>query len=264
MKMSGGLFEDYEAKNSISGTVQEEGNKNDSVDEAVSACNMEFPEFEESSDIKEEKEEDKEEIRDNQAAEPMLQILHEIQSNYTNINEKVEVTRFIIETLAKAVKDGVQENNELLTNVTAENDSMKKYMEQKIQDSFQTLNEAIQEIQSGNQLLRESMAVEVEKMNKENEKITFGLGVEAVKITKERLQEGLQSFDGSLKDVISSHASIVDEVRKIYQIMGYSQVGLWVWRWLLFIMMVELMQGVFHIEGIWSWIKVFTGLALFF
>lgn len=201
-------------------------------------------------------------------AEKHFQIVKEHEKNQLE-KEKDELVRRLqvaednILVLNDFIRENSAENTRMMEFFSNKTEEMHQVVNGRLEKAFQTMSDAVEGIVNSNELLSESMDEAVEraqhKAQLENEKMIMLFQVTAVK----GLETSINEFDGKLKGITGGHTAIVEEVKKVYRYAGHTQIGLWIWRFVMFVMLLELIQGLYKVDNFWSWFKIFTGLALF-
>lgn len=186
----------------------------------------------------------------------MKGLLAEWTAKVETIIDKNEHNAFNVSVLAKEIVKAIKENKTGIGMLQVDNQKMMEGVSEHLKLVSTEVDARIGKVIEGNDLLAKAMAVEVVKMNEANQKVLFGLGVEAAKVLQEEMEKGLTKFKGDLDQVAVRH-------EKVVSIAEFMQWGLWVWRWAVFVMLAEMVQGWYQVNGVWSWVKVFSGLALF-
>lgn len=116
----------------------------------------------------------------------------------------------------------------------------------------------VQKVQTSNEALKEVMKKEAESLAVTSRRAIANLGDEA----KTGITEAIRGIDGELKEVVKTHQKIAATVQQAYAWQGIWIIGGYVFKWALFMMAMFICKRAFGVEGITSWIKVFTGWAL--
>lgn len=115
------------------------------------------------------------------------------------------------------------------------------------------------EVQTSNDGLKEVMKNETSRLTSHSREIVISLSEDA----RIGIEKTVTSLDGKLKEVIKTHQQIANTVSQMYGYLGLRTLGLWAWRWAMFMMLMKLCQYAMGIDGFFSWFKVWTGIAIF-
>lgn len=115
------------------------------------------------------------------------------------------------------------------------------------------------EVQTSNDGLKEVMKNETSRLTSHSREIVISLSEDA----RIGIEKTVTSLDGKLKEVVKTHQQIANTVSQMYGYLGLRTLGLWAWRWAMFMMLMKLCQYAMGIDGFFSWFKVWTGIAIF-
>ena len=184
-------------------------------------------------------------------------------AEHNELKEGLLLAQTNISKMGQSLVQFAAENKILIESVHNENEHMMEYITKRLEKAFETLNVAVQDIDNSNSALKLIMNTEVEKVltqaRNENNQILVAAGVSAIK----EIDKAVSNFDNRLNKISGLHQAIVDEVRKVYRYAGHAQVFLWIWRWVMFALLLVVVRNVARVEGVWGWIKVLIGLAFF-
>lgn len=117
----------------------------------------------------------------------------------------------------------------------------------------------VQKVQTSNDALKEVMKHEAESLAVNSRRAVASLGEEAQK----GINDAIKGMDYDLKQVTKTHQEIAATVKQAYAWQGLWSIGGYVFKFVLFMMLMFICKRAFGVEGLWSWFKVFTGIALF-
>lgn len=206
--------------------------------------------------------------------EEFLEAMNQLFVDVQDVVTRYKNSEFILTTLSTKVRDDADENKRLVEVFREENKKLATSSMTRIDKAFASLEAAANIMSTSNKYLMDAIADEIAKFNKKYEKIIFGIGIEAAKKVDEKLEVTLQNFHNELEEINKQHMEMVDnvqqnhqkivaEVQKVYSYTGLTQTGIWIWRWVMLVTMLLLIQNVFKVDSVLGWIKIITGVGLF-
>lgn len=131
-------------------------------------------------------------------------------------------------------------------------------VDEKAKTAMNYIGEQANRLQTSNEAVKEVLKAEGSRLTATSREVVVNLGNDAA----DGVKKAVNTLDKDLKEVVQVHQQIAATVRTMYAYKGFWTLGLWVWRWAIFMMLVLICQRALGINGIMSWIKVWTGWAI--
>ena len=116
-----------------------------------------------------------------------------------------------------------------------------------------------QELLDSNAIVESAMKQEAQRLLGYAQKTVDDIGGKVQTGT----DQALSNLKNNLEKVTNQQKETVSLARQAYIWHGYSAAAIWAWRWLVLVTMMYICQRAFNVEGLGSWFKIFTGIALF-
>ncbi|WP_312335773.1 hypothetical protein [Anaerospora hongkongensis] len=120
----------------------------------------------------------------------------------------------------------------------------------------------MEQLEDSNNNVEKIIAAEAARLIADSRLVISGLSADA----NTDLRAAISLFANRLEEIYKTHQHIAADIRADYEQQNEIElqtVILWVWRWLIFAMIMLTVKYSLGVQGIFSWIKVWTGLALF-
>lgn len=128
------------------------------------------------------------------------------------------------------------------------------------QDRFEKQHiEKYQILLDSNAIVEKAMSQEAQKLLGHSRKIVEDFGGKV----QTGAETALNNLKNNLEVVNQQQRQTVELAKNAYIIQGYATVGVWIWRWVMFMMVMKLCQYAMGIDGFFSWLKVWSGIAIF-
>lgn len=158
------------------------------------------------------------------------------------------------------LKNCIDTLNEMRNEIASDNSEIKATLNE-------TLDNVVNKLLESNNELKNSFKENLLNREEENKKNIMGFYLDMCKTFESKLNESVRStidnFNQEISLITQNHFKILENVRNIYSLSGQLKFGVWIWRYIMFVMILELLQALFKPSGLFAWVKILTGLELF-